>query len=430
MNMLTIPAGIVNALAPQQPQQAAPFVWGQGGRRMTPDDIARERALAARQMQSNYSPVQHWTQGLGRVADNVLGALRSRNADKASERNAAEGADIARLLMSSPTMDASAVSQGGGIVPVDVPPSMVAPDLGMRVPGSAQDAVGSVAGSSIDGPPPISEAPAPPSDWRQAVNVDPVAAALVGQSETEGQIARALAARPKPATVVAPMYRPRDAIIAALTNPYVDQNVRAVADRMWQQEYEQSKPQFFMSNDDRVVYNPATGESQMLYDAPEDFQLYADQMGLEPGTDEYNDAMADYVLRTSGPTANAGRQALENLRQDNRLDMEGVRQKNRMQLRSTPTYAQANPRPTTGRTGGGGARPQTLAGVIAPILAKVAQGQPLSAGEQQALNTYYRRTGGNSGGGGAAGASGGQVIRNPKTGERMVNRGGKWVPVK
>ena len=43
------------------PSQA--FTWGSGGRRMTPDDIARERALAARQMKSDFSPVQHWTQG-------------------------------------------------------------------------------------------------------------------------------------------------------------------------------------------------------------------------------------------------------------------------------------------------------------------------------------------------------------------------------
>lgn len=408
--MVQISPLIAQALADPGPR--SPFVWGAGGRRMTPEDIARERAIAARQMKSDYSPIAHWTQGLGRVADNVLGALRDRSARKAAERNAAEGASIADLLMQPPTLHAGAVD-GGTIAPVDIPPSSV---------GGQED----VASDAL-GVPPISEAPAPPSNWQEIVNADPVSASAVDGVSAEQQIARALTARPKSATVAAPMYRPRDAIIQALTNPYVDQNVRAVADRMWQQEYEQSKPQFFMSNDDRVVYNPATGESQMLYDAPEDFQLYADQMGLEPGTNEYNDAMADYVLRTSGPTANAGRQALENLRQDNRLDMEGVRQKNRMQLRSTPTYAQANPRPTTGRTGGGGARPQTLAGVIAPILAKVAQGQPLSAGEQQALNTYYRRTGGS---GGAAGTSGGQVIRNPKTGERMVNRGGKWVPVK
>src|SRR3546814_18816237 len=82
-----------------------------------------------------------------------------------------------------------------------------------------------------------------------------------------------------------------------------------------------------MSGEDRVSYNPVSGESQTLYDAPEDFQLYADQMGFEPGTDEYNDAMADYVLRTSGPTAQTGRQYLENLRQQNRLAVTGERQK-------------------------------------------------------------------------------------------------------
>src|SRR3546814_15183576 len=92
---------------------------------------------------------------------------------------------------------------------------------------------------------------------------------------------------------------------------YLDHNIRSFAYRLWQQEYEQAKPQFFMSGEERVSYNPVSGESQTLYDAPEDFQLYADQMGFEPGTDEYNDAMADYVLRTSGPTAQTGRQYLD-----------------------------------------------------------------------------------------------------------------------
>src|SRR3546814_12083905 len=89
-----------------------------------------------------------------------------------------------------------------------------------------------------------------------------------------------------------------------------------------------------MSGEDRVSYNPVSGESQTLYDAPEDFQLYADQMGFEPGTDEYNDAMADYVLRTSGPTAQTGRPYLEHLRQQNRLAVEGARPKNRHKLRT------------------------------------------------------------------------------------------------
>ena len=390
-----------------------PFIWGQGGRRMTPEDIARERALAARQMQSDYSPVQHWSQGLGRVADNVLGALRDRKAQKAADANAADGQRIAELLTQPPSEpDYSQPASAPSIVPVDVPPSSLDP---------------SASAMSPDAPPSIDQAPPPPSDWRQTVAVDPVAEAIVNQTDYVDQIARAMAARPQNGATPTPMYRPSDAIVEALTNPYLDQNIRSFADRLWQQEYEQAKPQFFMSGEDRVSYNPVSGESQTLYDAPEDFQLYADQMGFEPGTDEYNDAMADYVLRTSGPTAQTGRQYLENLRQQNRLAVEGERQKNRLQLRSTPTYSQANPRASGGARGGGG-KP-TFAGVIAPILGKVRDGQPLTAGEQQALNTYYRR-GGKGGAPAGGGATGGQVIRNPKTGEKMTLQNGKWVPVK
>lgn len=389
-----------------------PFIWGQGGRRMTPEDIARERALAARQMQSDYSPVQHWSQGLGRVADNVLGALRDRKAQKAADANAADGRRIAELLTQPPSEPYYGQSVATpGIAPVDIPPSSVAPSGSAMLP---------------DAPPSIDQAPPPPEAWRETVAVDPVAAALITETEQENQIARALMARPQNGAVPTQMYRPSDAIIEALTNPYLDQNIRSFADRLWQQEYEQSKPQFFMSGEDRVSYNPISGESQMLYDAPEDFQLYADQMGFEPGTDEYNRAMADYVLRTAGPTANDGRQFLENLRQQNRLAMEGERQQNRLQLRQTPTYLQANPRPSGGTRGSG--KP-TIAGVIAPILGKVANGQPLTAGEQQALNTYYRRTG-KPRSGVSGGTTGGQIIRNPKTGQRMQLQNGKWVPVK
>lgn len=390
--------------------QPQPFAWGAGGRRMTPEDIARERALAARQMQSDYSPVQHWSQGLGRVADNVLGALRDRNAQKAAAANSADSMRIAELLTQPPPEAGMApLVNNPGIVPVDVPPSAVAPAEAMM---------------SADAPPSISEAPPPPGNWRETVAVDPVAQAIVSGTEEENQIARALVARPDNAPVATPMYRPRDAIIEALTNPYLDQNIRSFADKMWAQEYEQSKPQFFMSGEDRVSYNPVNGESQMVYDAPEDFQLYADQMGFEPGSDDYNDAMADYVLRTSGPTAQTGRQYLENLRQQNRLAMEGERQKNRQQLRATPTYSQANPRPS----GGGGGRP-TIAGVIAPILAKMSQGKPLTPGEQTALDTYQRRTGGKRA---ATGQPTGTptTIRNPRTGQKMVLQNGKWVPTK
>lgn len=99
------PAAVIAAqlAAPQSvdpPMMSAqePFTWGQGGRRLTPDDIARERAMAARQMQTDYSPVASPWQGLARVAENLTGAIRSRDADKASQANADYSARIAQSL--------------------------------------------------------------------------------------------------------------------------------------------------------------------------------------------------------------------------------------------------------------------------------------------------------------------------------------------
>lgn len=87
-------------IAPVNQQQTTePFVWGKGGKRMTPEDIAREQQIAAALMQPDFSPIQHWTQGLGRVAQGAIGGIRDRRADKAAETNAAESASIAQLLL-------------------------------------------------------------------------------------------------------------------------------------------------------------------------------------------------------------------------------------------------------------------------------------------------------------------------------------------
>lgn len=120
-----IPAGIMQGLFPQGQMQTAaePFVYGQGGRRMTPEDIARQRDMAARQMRSDYSPVQHWSQGLGRVADNVIGALNVREADKATAANHDYSRQIAQSLMnpsgspsaSAPPGAASSSMPGGNL---------------------------------------------------------------------------------------------------------------------------------------------------------------------------------------------------------------------------------------------------------------------------------------------------------------------------
>lgn len=92
---------------PPQQQPRGPFQWGAGGSRLTPEDIMRRRAMAARQGQGDYSPVAHWTQGLGRVLDGLGAGLENRRLDKAETANVAANDEIAGLL-------------AGGNVPDDV----------------------------------------------------------------------------------------------------------------------------------------------------------------------------------------------------------------------------------------------------------------------------------------------------------------------
>lgn len=80
-------------------QGAEPFVWGDAGARMTPDEIARRRALAAKAGQSDYSPVSHWTQGLGRVVDGLIAGLENRKLDKAAAANTEHSQAIIKALL-------------------------------------------------------------------------------------------------------------------------------------------------------------------------------------------------------------------------------------------------------------------------------------------------------------------------------------------
>ncbi len=176
-------------------------------------------------------------------------------------------------------------------------------------------------------------------------------------------------------------------------------------DRQWQVEDRDAamnKPQFFNAGNDRVRYDPVSGQSEVVYDAPEDYQTYAATLGLNPGDAGYGNAVQDYVLRGSGPTA-----------QQAKIGLEGIRQGNRLQLRGTPTYQQAHPAAPRPRASAGPRAPSTMGGVVAPILAKMAQGQPLSAGEQQALATYQAGRGGRRGGGGSSAGASMPTVRTP-----------------
>lgn len=89
---------IARALQPGlgvMPEPEEAFVWGHGGMKMTPQQAAMMRERGQSRMRGDYSPIQHWTQGLARVADNLLGAAEAKRADSAMQ----EGAEADRALM-------------------------------------------------------------------------------------------------------------------------------------------------------------------------------------------------------------------------------------------------------------------------------------------------------------------------------------------
>jgi hypothetical protein len=75
------------------------FTWAEGGQRLTPDELANRRAIAQSLMKSDYSPVSSVWQGLGRVADNVLGAIDARQLDKQSDAAASRSNAVAQALL-------------------------------------------------------------------------------------------------------------------------------------------------------------------------------------------------------------------------------------------------------------------------------------------------------------------------------------------
>lgn len=211
--------------------------------------------------------------------------------------------------------------------------------------------------------------------------------------------------------------------------------------------YEDSKPQYFSAGNDRVMFDPNTGTSKTVYDGPEAFQTYAGVFGQD-GTPEYRTAAQDYVLRGNGPTAAQYDEQLEDARQENRVSLEGVRQGGRVSLegmrasnqaamRAAPTYRDLHPRAAAPARGGGvGGGRVTMAGTIAPLIAKVARGEQLTPGEQQAYSMYRpgrRGAGGGAAGGGAGGGSAGGGIQRVAVdgkGNKVGWNGKAWVPVK
>lgn len=185
-----------------------------------------------------------------------------------------------------------------------------------------------------------------------------------------------------------------------------------------------------------VLSIPFEGAPSVLYSDPTEAERYASGLGYEPGTEEYRTALDDYVLRGNGPTAFGFDRELEGVRQGNRESLEGVRQRNRLSLRGTPTYRDLNPTPRGGGpSSGGGRAPRSINEAVAPIFAKLARGETLSAGENSALAAYSQRTGrgGSSPASPSRPSGGGYTVGQTATGpggKRVRWNGSRWEPAR
>ena len=106
-----------------------------------------------------------------------------------------------------------------------------------------------------------------------------------------------------------------------------------------------AEPRYFSGREDQVRYDPTTGTSERVYDAPQDFEDFATAGGFKPGTPEYFAAAEDYVLRGNGPSAFKQDRDMEVLKNAQRITLEAERQRNRTALRGLPNYRDTHPAP-------------------------------------------------------------------------------------
>lgn len=108
------------------PTQA--FQWGANGARMTPEDIAAQKKVAAAMMEkgADYSPVRSAWQGVARAAQGVLGGYQDGEASKAAAANAADNKAMIAALLGGGGMTAAAPAAPSVATAGTVPASLSA----------------------------------------------------------------------------------------------------------------------------------------------------------------------------------------------------------------------------------------------------------------------------------------------------------------
>lgn len=88
------------------------LLTGEGGKMMTPEEIARQRLIAAALLQQD-APITNWGEGAAHLVDSFSGAMKTREADKAEKAGTAESQRIMQSLLGG-MGGAPAASPGSG----------------------------------------------------------------------------------------------------------------------------------------------------------------------------------------------------------------------------------------------------------------------------------------------------------------------------
>lgn len=169
---------------------AAPYVWGAGGSQVLPEQVTAQQKIAHAMMMQGIdtSPVQHWTQGVSRVAQALLGGYMSKEADDEQKAIRARDRDaLLGVLGGSPTAAPAATPAAPIPAPVRAAPAVI----GQGGAPSTPDAQGVYGADAVMMPPSGTGAPAGP-DYGKAIagletggRADPYA--VIGPDNGKGQ---------------------------------------------------------------------------------------------------------------------------------------------------------------------------------------------------------------------------------------------------
>ena len=102
----------------------SPFTWGAQGKKMSPEEVARQRAVAALLSQEaiDTSPVGHWSQGAARLVNAFSGVRKERQASAAEEQGRLGAKSVIDALLGGGNVSMSSMgaspSAPAGVAPV------------------------------------------------------------------------------------------------------------------------------------------------------------------------------------------------------------------------------------------------------------------------------------------------------------------------